>query len=502
MSGPGLLSMLIFLPIIASLIIYLVGLTRAAAAKYFTLAVSVAVLGLAIGIFTIFGGSDTILSNQLMENLTWAPNLGLTYLLSADGISLPLILVSAFLTTLAVAGSFHQIHEKEPEYYALLMIFEGAIMGVFTSMNLILFFVFWELVLIPMFFFIGVWGGPRRRYAAMKFIIYTTAGSVVMLLGFVVLYFQLLAGGFNTFDLTRIWSIMQGYSGITQMAKLLITAAVFFGFAVKLPVVPFHTWLPDAHVEAPAPISVLLAGLLLKMGGYGFIRVSLTLFPDVTGIVSPVYISLGLISIIYAGIVATMQDDLKRLIALTSINHMGYVLVGAYTALPIGIAGSVFQMFNHACAIGLLFLLSGVLHENAGTRLVSHLKGLRVGMPLTSGLLALGSFAAIGMPGLSNFLSEFMVITGAVQFSWYLAVILLGPAITAGYFMWVLNRVVFSQPAAEPRVHESPRFDLLVLACFLIPIFILGIYPAPMLNQINPAVKFLYDYHLVHLPGQ
>ncbi len=493
MAGLGLLSLLIFIPIVSSIIIYLLGRVRTEASRYFALAVSLLVLVLAIVIFAEFSSTDTILNSRFLENITWAPSLGLTYLLSVDGISLPLILVSAFLTALVVAGSFHQIHEKEPAYYALLMIFEGAIMGVFTSVNLILFFVFWELVLIPMFFFIGVWGGPRRRYAAMKFIIYTTAGSVVMLLGFVALYFNLPLGGVvrPTFDLPGIWELMANPNALSQTVKLLVTGAVFFGFAVKLPVVPFHTWLPDAHVEAPAPISVLLAGLLLKMGGYGFIRISLTLFPDITHIVSPVYITLGLISIIYAGVVATIQDDLKRLIALTSINHMGYVLVGAYTALPIGIAGSVFQMFNHACAIGLLFLLTGVLHDNAGTRLVSQLRGLRVGMPLTSGLLAVGSFAAIGMPGLSNFLSEFMVITGAVQFNWILAVILLGPAITAGYFMWMMNRVLFSQPASDSTMHESPRLDLIVLACFLIPVFILGVYPAPMLDKINPAVQFL-----------
>jgi NADH-quinone oxidoreductase subunit M len=348
-----------------------------------------------------------------------------------------------------------------------------------------------------MFFFIGVWGGPRKRYAAMKFIIYTTSGSVVMLLGFIALYFSLPASS-ATFDLMGIWQIMKGNTGISETVKLLITGAVFFGFAVKLPVVPLHTWLPDAHVEAPAPISVLLAGLLLKMGGYGFIRISLTIFPDITNVISPVYIALGLVSIVYAGVVATMQEDLKRLIELTSINHMGYVLVGAYTALPIGVAGAVFQMFNHACAIGLLFLLSGVLHENAGTRMVSQLKGLRVGMPLTSALLAVGSFAAIGMPGLSNFLSEFMVITSAIQFSWVLVIIVLGPAITAGYFMWMMNRVIFSQPAVDSKMHESPRLDLLILACFLIPVFVLGVYPGPMLDKITPAVQFLFGNILGH----
>jgi NADH-quinone oxidoreductase subunit M len=275
------------------------------------------------------------------------------------------------------------------------------------------------------------------------------------------------------------------------MLQIPMAIAVFFGFAVKLPVVPFHTWLPDAHVEAPSPISVLLAGLLLKMGGYGFIRILLSLFPEASRVLSPALIGLAILTMAYGAIVAMVQQDLKRMIALTSINHMGYVLLGAFTFTAMGLSGAVFQMFNHACAIGMLFLMSGVIHHQMGTRTIRELPGLGKVMPYTGLLLVLASLGAMGFPSFASFISEYMVILSAIKVNLLLAFVVLVPAITAGYFVWMLRRVLMSTPARPLIWNEAPRFELWALAAFLVPLLLLGIYPAPLLAIIDSTVRSL-----------
>ena len=374
------------------------------------------------------------------------------------------------------------IKEREPEYYALFLLFETGIIGVFTSLDLILFYVFWEIVLVPMFFFVGIWGGPRKKYASMKFLIFTYTGSVIMLFGFLAVYAWTSSQGNPTFDYTELVGRVGGLALPLQLAA---SIATFVGFAVKLPIVPFHTWLPDAHVEAPAPVSVLLAGLLLKMGGYGLIRVNLLFFPAATNVLWPYFAAIGLVTMIYGASVAIVQRDLKRMIAMTSINHMGYVLLGAFTLNGIGLSGAVFQMFNHALAIGILFLMSGYIHEHAGTRNIDELTGLRGKMPLTVTLLVLGSMAAMAVPGLSNFISEYFVIQGALRASYFFAIAIVAPALTVGYFLWMLRRVVMT-PGVGAR-NEISLHSLAILAAFLIPLFVLGAYPGPLLDSIIRA---------------
>src|SRR3990170_4595661 len=346
------LSLLIFTPLIGAIIVYLAGFGSAKLSKALTIIISAATTAVTLFIFLTFNWN--VQGFQFLEIYDWAKSFGLTYSVGIDGISLPLLLISSLLTTLAAAGSWEQINVKVKEYNALLLIFEGAIIGVFTSLNLVAFYVFWELVLIPMFFFIGVWGGPRKKYAAMKFLIMTHVGSILILLGFIALY---VFSQPHTFDLVSLSNLR-----LPLMLQIPVAVAVFFGFAVKLPVVPFHTWLPDAHVEAPAPISVLLAGVLLKMGGYGFIRVNVTLLPEASAEYGWIFIIIGIFTMFYGALVALIQKDLKRMIALTSINHMGFVLLGIFTLNLYGISGAIFQMFNHAVAIGLLFMLSGYIH--------------------------------------------------------------------------------------------------------------------------------------------
>ncbi len=477
----GLLSTMILLPIAGSLVVYLISRIHEKSAKIACLMISGATLLLALSAFVEYG-QDTA-GFQLVERFPWADSLGLAFVLGVDGISLPLLLISGFLTTLVAAGSWREIRVSTGPYYALLLLFQGAIIGVFTSLNLVLFYVFWELVLIPMFFFIGIWGGPRKKYAAMKFLIFTHVGSTIMLLGFIALYVYSLP---HTFDIMALSNLK-----LPLFLQLPIAVAVFFGFAVKLPVVPFHTWLPDAHVEAPAPISVLLAGLLLKMGGYGFIRIMLGLFPDASRLLSPGLIGLAVLTMFYGAIVALVQQDLKRMIALTSINHMGYVLLGTFTFTFAGLSGAVFQMFNHACAIGILFLMSGVIQEQIGTRRISQLPGLGKAMPVTAFLLILGALGAMGFPGFGSFISEYMVILSGIKVNLALALVVLVPAITSGYFVWMLRRVVMQPPSQPPARNEAPWFELLTLAAFLVPLLILGLSPGPMLSLIDSTVRTL-----------
>lgn len=356
-------------------------------------------------------------------------------------------------------------------------------MGVFTSLNLILFYVFWEIVLVPMFFFIGIWGGPRRKYAAMKFIIFTYTGSTVMLLGFLYVYFGVQS--FNIPDLAGHIPV-----GLQYLPLL----ASFIGFGVKLPLFPFHTWLPDAHVEAPSPISVLLAGVLLKMGGYGFLRISIGLFPDASAQYAWAFLAVGIFSMFYGAFSALLQKDLKKMIAFTSINHMGFVLFGAYATLVsgnlLGIQGAILQMFTHALAIGALFMLSGYIHHQAGTRDIPLLKGLGKTMPRTAAVLVVGSMAAMGLPPFSNFLAELMVILAGISAYPITAISILVPIITAGYFLWTIKRTVFSTPQGEAR--DLSRTDLASFAAYLVPLVILIIFSYLILSPALPVAQYLW----------
>ncbi|TLX99851.1 MAG: NADH-quinone oxidoreductase subunit M [Thaumarchaeota archaeon] len=469
------LSLLILVPLVGAPVSYLAIRVNKRFGILLTLAIAAAAFAIAsYSYWFLYANLPPPGQYALSEKYIWInlSFISLDYLLGLDGLSAPLLVVSTLLALLAIIGSRSQIGHHEAEYYALILLFEGSIVGVFTSLNLIFFYIFWELVLIPMFFLIGIWGGPRRKYAALKFILFTYGGSTIMLLGFLAVY---LGTSVPTFDIPDL------AGKIPPGLQYLPLLATFIGFGVKLPIVPFHTWLPDAHVEAPAPVSVLLAGVLLKMGGYGFIRISLGLFPQASMQYAWAFMLVGVVTMFYGAIVATLAKDLKRMIALTSINHMGFVLLGAFSTAssgsPLGVQGAIFQMFNHALAIGSLFMLSGYIHEQAGTREIPLLKGLRISMPRTATLLMLSSLAAMGFPIYSSFVSEFMVIAASISaFSPY-AVTVLVPALTGAYFMWMLRRTVLSAPTGSVVVKDSPRLDSAVLFAYLVPLFILLIFP-------------------------
>lgn len=486
------LSLLIFLPIVGSPLIYLLTRVNKKWGIYFSATFALLITLISAYVFwTVYANPPLGGQYALSENYSWVnfQFFGLNYLLGTDGLSSPLIFVSGLLTLLVVIGSRKLIDHHEPEYYALLFLFEGAIMGVFVSLNLILFYIFWDIVLIPMFFFIGVWGGPRRKYAAMKFIIFTFVGSTIMLLGFLYVYLGMLPNpSFNIPDL---------YRKIPAGLQYLPLLASFIGFGVKLPVVPFHTWLPDAHVEAPAPISVLLAGVLLKMGGYGFLRISIGLFPNASFQFAWVFMLIGIVSMFYGAIVALRAKDMKRMIAFTSINHMGFVLFGAFATVVsgniLGIQGAIFQMFTHALAVGCLFMLSGYIHHQAGTREIPLLKGLGITMPRTATILVLASAAAMALPPFASFLAEFMVISAGVSAYAITAVTVLVPVITAGYFLWMIKRTVLSSPEGAHEVHDMSMSDVATFAVYLIPLVVLIVLSYVILTPAQPVAQYLWS---------
>ncbi len=461
-----ILSLMVFLPLVATPLVYLLTKASRKAGLYFSFGLGSVVLLLAGYVFWATYASPPAGGQYLFQEkfpwVSFAP-VGLNYFLGVDGLSTPLIFVSALLTVLVVYGSSRIIDHHEAEYYSLIFLFEGAIMGVFSSLNLILFYIFWEVVLIPMFFFIGVWGGPRRKYAALKFIIFTYAGSTIMLLGFLYVYLGMLPA--PSFDIPDLAGRIP--AGLQYLPLL----ASFIGFAVKLPLVPFHTWLPDAHVEAPSPISVLLAGVLLKMGGYGFIRISIGLFPQASAQYAWVFLALGLFSMFYGAVAAILQKDLKKMIAFTSINHMGFVLFGAYATLVygnlLGIEGAIFQMFAHALAVGSLFMLSGFIQHQAGTREISSLKGLGTTMPRTAAVFVLAAAAAMGLPPFASFLAEFMVIVAGISAYAWTGISVLVPIITAGYFLWTIKRTVLSEPEGSHEAHDMTWTDVASFGVYL-----------------------------------
>jgi NADH-quinone oxidoreductase subunit M len=428
------------------------------------------------------------------ENVSWIPSIGARYHLGIDGISLLLVMLTTFLGMIAILSSWSAIHQRTKEYYILLLLLQTGMIGVFVALDFFLFYVFWEVMLVPMYFLIGVWGSDRRLYAAIKFFLYTLAGSVVMLLGILALYFYapLQADGTRTFDVPTLLAAAQNFS---DPLKVWLFWGFFFAFAIKVPMFPFHTWLPDAHTEAPTAGSVILAGVLLKMGTYGFLRFSLPLLPTDSMLRSriiQVVIVLSLIAIVYGALVCLMQKDMKRLIAYSSVSHLGFCTLGIFALTPHGLSGSVIQQINHGISTGALFLIVGILYERRHTRMISDFGGLATPMPNFAAIYLIISLSSLGMPLLNGFIGEFTILQGAFQVSKaWAAWGALGVVLGAAYLLWLYQRVMFG-PVTQFANENLPDLNLRELAT-LVPLvfmaFWIGIYPKPFFALIEKPVE-------------
>src|SRR5215472_17016322 len=432
------------------------------------------------------------------ENVSWIPSIGARYHLGIDGISLLLIMLTTFLGMIGILSSWSASHTRTKEYYILLLLLQTGMIGVFVSLDFFLFYVFWEVMLVPMYFLIGVWGSDRRLYAAIKFFLYTMGGSVVMLLGILALYFYtpLQADGTRTFDVPTLLAAAQHFS---DPLKVWLFWGFFFAFAIKVPMFPFHTWLPDAHTEAPTAGSVILAGVLLKMGTYGFIRFSLPLLPGdgpMRSTIIKVVVALSLIGIVYGALVCLMQKDMKRLIAYSSVSHLGFCTLGIFALNPNGLAGSVLQQINHGISTGALFLIVGVLYERRHTRLISEFGGLATPMPNFAAVYLIVSLSSLGMPILNGFIGEFTILQGAFQVSKaWAAWGTLGVILGAAYLLWLYQRVMFG-PVTLPVNEHLPDLNLREMAT-LLPLVVLafwiGIYPKPFFALIEKPVQKIVE---------
>jgi NADH-quinone oxidoreductase subunit M len=420
---------------------------------------------------------------QLVERLPWIKAIGAQYLLGVDGISLLLVLLTSLLTFIATLSSWQAVQKRLKEYYIFMLLLETGMIGVFLALDLLLFYVFWEVVLVPMYFMIGIWGGERRLYAAIKFFLYTLFGSVAMLIGILVLRSQ-----YQTFDWT---AMVAAGSALPIVLQSWVFLAFFLGFAIKVPMFPFHTWLPDAHVEAPTAGSVILAGVLLKMGAYGFLRFSMPLLPEASRRYAPIMVVLALVAIIYGALVSLMQKDMKKLIAYSSVSHMGFVMLGLFALTPMAAKGAVLQMFNHGVSTGALFLIVGVIYERRHTRLISEFGGLSSRMPVYAAVFLIMTMSSIGLPGLNGFIGEFMILMGTFPVSWlWTAVAATGIVLGTGYMLWLYQRVMFGRlaPANESLKDLTVREFATFLPLVILALWI-GVFPKPFLALIDKPVE-------------
>ena len=493
-----LLTALVLLPGIGSLLLGLVSSRRPDVLRQLAFLITAGVGALSVFALADFQRGDA--GFQFVENHAWVKDFGIGWHLGVDGISLFLVVLTGLLFPLAIIAVKPE-HNAKP-YYTWLVLLQAGCMGVFLSLDLFGFFVFFEIVLVPMYFLIGGWGHGNRVYAAMKFFVYTMVGSAVMLVGILALVFLTArsTGQPVTFDLVKL-AEAQGLATVTARWVFLSFA---LAFAIKVPIFPLHTWLPDAHTEAPTAGSVILAGVMLKLGTYGFLRFGLYLFPEAAHYFAPLFLTLGVIGILYGAVVATMQKDLKRLVAYSSVAHLGFIVLGTFVFNRQGLAGGVLQMVNHGISTGALFLLVGMIYERRHTRLISELSGLQKSAPILAAVFTVVMLSSIGLPGLNGFVGEFLILTGSfVSRRWWGVVAASGVIIAALYLLWAYQRVFHGTPdreenatMADMRLHEG-----FVMAPLLILIVFLGIYPKPMLERIEPSVNALLEHVALHVPG-
>ncbi|MEE9604381.1 MAG: NADH-quinone oxidoreductase subunit M [Candidatus Scalindua sp.] len=482
-----ILTIVTFLPLLGA--IWLLFIDRGKEEKINRIALITAIGSFIISLPLFFNFQLNTHEFQFVEKVPWIKEFGISYYVGIDGISLFLFLLTSFISVVSILASW-TIKDRIKEYMIAMLVLETGMLGVFISLDMFLFYVFWELMLIPMYLLIGVWGGPRRIYAAVKFFIYTMAGSVLMLLAIIAIYFMnYRATGEYTFDLLKLYNL-----DIPMGTQFWLFLAFFFAFAIKVPMFPFHTWLPDAHVEAPTAGSVILAGVLLKMGTYGFVRFSLPLFPYASHQFVPVIAWLAIAGIIYGALVAMVQTDLKKLVAYSSVSHLGFVMLGIFVFNLQGMEGGILQMVNHGLSTGALFLLVGMIYERRHTRMIDDFGGLTKKMPIFAVFFMIATLSSIGLPGMNGFVGEFLILVGTFKANVLYAVLATtGVILSACYMLWMFQRVMFNKLSnpENQKLKDLNKREWAILLPIVILIFWIGIYPKPLISRLDVSVNHL-----------
>jgi NADH-quinone oxidoreductase subunit M len=491
----GLLTLAIITPIAGAILLMLIpnrdgskdGLIRNVA-----LAISLVAFAITLALWAGFDASAGAPEFQFVERSSWIPQFGIEYYLGIDGLSLMLLVLTGFLTPIAFLSSWHSVEKKVKEFSIFMLLLEASMIGVFCALDIFLFYIFWDFVLIPMYFLIGIWGYDQRIYAAIKFILYTMAGSVLMLVAIIGLsWVHHSVTGEYSFDLLKLYEL-----SIPEGTQRWFFLAFTLAFIIKVPLFPFHTWLPDAHVQAPTPGSVILAGVMLKMGGYGLIRLAFPLFPEAALHYAPLLATLSVIAIVYGALVAMVQPDMKKLVAYSSVSHMGFVTLGIAAANIQGIQGASYQMLAHGVSTGALFCIVGMLSDRRHTRLISEFGGLKTGMPRLTAVMLIITLSSIGLPGLNGFIGEFLIMLGA--FKWdprFVVIAALGVILSAVYMLWMFQRVFYGKVTND---HNKGLPDLsmrewVILAPLTAAAIGMGVFPNVFLKPMEPAVQRIVD---------
>jgi NADH-quinone oxidoreductase subunit M len=490
-----ILSLITFFPVVGILFILFVNNERRNLIRWASFITAIITFLISLPLYFMFDA--TTWNMQFVEHIPWVKAFGVSYHMGIDGISILLVLLTTFLSPLAILSTWTAVTERVKGYMISLLFLEIGMLGVFCALDFFLFYVFWEVMLIPMYFIIGIWGGPRRIYAAVKFFIYTMSGSVLMLIAILSLVFlQFKATGEYTFNILTYHEI-----NIPLNLQIWLFLAFFLAFAIKVPMFPFHTWLPDAHVEAPTAGSVILAGVLLKMGTYGFLRFSLPIFPQASIDFVPIIFGLAVIGIIYGALVSIAQQDIKKLVAYSSVSHLGYCMLGMFALNIEGIQGSIIQMINHGLSTGALFLIVGMLYERRHTRLISEYGGIMKVMPVFAAIFLVVCFASMGVPGLNGFIGELLILIGAFKANvWVGLITTIGLVLGAVYLLWMYKRVMYGEITKEENkaLKDMSGREYAYILPIILFIFWIGLYPKPFLDKTFASVDHLLqkvNYH-------
>jgi NADH-quinone oxidoreductase subunit M len=480
-----LLTLVVFSPLLGAA--FLAFLPREPVAGVRRAALAFALVPFALSLWMLARFQPGVADFQLAERAAWIPQWGIEYRVGIDGVSLFLVLLTTLLTPLVVLASWGDIHRRVKDFFVFLLVLETGMLGALVALDMFLFYGFWEVMLVPMYFLIGVWGGPRRIYAALKFVLFTMVGSLLMLVAILYCAWRVKSeSGAFAFAYDRFLGLH-----LTSSEQLWLFAAFALAFAIKVPMFPLHTWLPDAHVEAPTGGSVILAGVLLKMGTYGFLRFALPLFPAAVAAAAPFMVALAVAGIVYGALVATVQPDLKKLVAYSSVSHLGFVMLGLFALTPTAVVGSVYQMLNHGLSTGGLFLLVGMIYERRHTRRIVDFGGLWTSIPWFAAMFLLVMLASVGLPGLNGFVGEFLILLGSFgPWPWATAVATSGVILGALYLFWMYERVVFGPVVHDENAHlaDLTGRELTVLVPVVALCFVMGLWPAPFLTRMQPSI--------------